>query len=256
MITRYDFTTEISALGSSIARAYFNLEGVSGYPIEPEIIAEKFFGLQVTPVSQLYSGVGVRSGLDTTQSILFVDERMYMDDDAQYIIRQSIAHEIGHIVYDANRIRSTSARTVQEAYEAHVTMRAESGIEMRANNFAGALLVPRRELLIQASKLLRNGLDGLQITNPDMTMEMVVDALAGSKLSKYFGVSDNVIKWRLENEKFFELIGVTAAMPLSDVDVAAILEACSIEADKASPALSERVKGMIPQELLRRLEVI
>lgn len=254
MATRYDFTTEISALGSSIAKAYFGLEGVSGYPIEPELIAEKFFGLQVAPVSQLYSGAGVRSGLDTTQSVLFVDERMYMDDDAQYIIRQSIAHEIGHIVYDASRIRATSARTVQEAYEAHVSMRSEPGIEMRANNFAGALLVPRRELLVQASKLLKNGLDGLQVTNPEMTMEMVVSALSGSKLSKHFGVSDEVIRWRLQNEKFFELLGVTPDMQLQDVEIESILEACSTEADRIAPSISERVKRLIPEALLTQIE--
>lgn len=250
----YDFKTEISALASAISEKYFELDGIDDYPIEPEMIAEKFFGLQIVPVSQLYSGVGVKSGIDSTQGVLFIDEGIYMRDDLQHFARQSIAHEIGHIVFDAKSMRSSAPYTVEEAYRLHLEIGQSKKIEFRAHKFAGALLVPRRQLLVQAARLLKLGLPGIKESNPSMTMQTLVDALSASKLSKYFGVSDDVIRWRLIDEEFYSLLGVQPWTPLSEVDVDVVLDLCSIESERITPPISERVRRLIPESLLTRIE--
>lgn len=256
MGTRYDYTTEISALGERIALAHFKNQGIREFPIDPELIAEKYFGLQIVPISQLHSSLGVKSGLDSTQSVLFIDERIYLQDDTQYIARQSIAHEIGHIVYDSNLLRANTPRTPEEAYRLHLALRNEAGSEHRANNFAGALLVPRRELLVQASKLLKAGLPDIQLSNPDMTIETLVLALSSAKLSNYFGVSDDVIRWRLDNESFISLIGLEPGTKMKDVDVESVLSLCSTEAERLTPRLPDRIKSLIPTSLISALDAI
>src|SRR5680860_17817 len=204
----YNYKTEISALGSGMANAYLAKSNTS-YPIEPELIAMKFFGLRIDPKVQLYSGVGVISTLDSTQSVLSIDEGIYMKDSSQPQARLAIAHEIGHIIYDSNQIRAYAPQTADEAYKLHVRMKSGNNIEVRANMFAGSLLVPRCELFAQVGKLLAKNIEDVQLSNPLMTMEKLVEALSGSKIARYFGVSDDVIKWRLseKNEDFLGILG-------------------------------------------------
>jgi Zn-dependent peptidase ImmA (M78 family) len=253
--TYYDYKSEISALGSCIANAYLATNGTS-YPIEPELIAMKFFGLRIDPKSQLYSGVGVISTLDSTQSVLSIDESIYMRDASQPQARQAIAHEIGHIIYDSNQIRAYAPQNADEAYNLHVRMKRGNNIEARANMFAGALLAPRCELFSQVGKLLAKNIEDVQLSNPTMTMERLVEALSGSKIARYFGVTDEVIKWRLseKNENFYGILGVKADTQLWEVDVKKMLTTLDGESQTPSPSLTDRIRRVVPVELLKLID--
>lgn len=250
----YDYDTEISAPASRIADCYMKLPGCGDFPINPDLITEKFFELRLKPTKSIFSSLGVISGIDATQSILFIDEDIYMDDDRQHIARQAIAHELGHIVYDSPQLRVNAPQTAAEAYAKHAEMKAESMIEVRANMFAGALLVPRRQLLVQAGDILSEGIKDIRDANPSMTVGTVFSALSGNKLTTRFGVSNDVIEWRLKNEKFLELLKLTENTLLSEVDLESITKLCAIESAKKSPSVPERVKRLLPQAVLTLIE--
>jgi Zn-dependent peptidase ImmA (M78 family) len=250
----YDYDTEISAPASHIADQYMKLQGCGEFPIEPEMIAERFFGLRVMPVKRIYRTLGVISGIDATQSVLFVDEEIYMNDGTQHLARQAIAHELGHIVYDSPMLRVDAPQTAAEAYAKHAQMKSERKIETRANMFGGALLAPRRQLLTEAGEILSRGIQDLQQSNPQMNVDTVFRALSGEKLTSKFGVSTEVIEWRLKNEEFLQLLNLHQNQPLAEIDVEEILQLCSIESRKAAPSITERVKRLLPDELLAMIE--
>jgi hypothetical protein len=249
-MTYYDYRTEISNLGSLINTAYFKSIGSNGYPVDPELIASKYFGLQIQPVPQIMT-LGVRSGLDATQRVLFIDEAIYMDDATQHISRQSIAHELAHIIYDNRLIRSRAPGSADEAYELHSDLADNTSIETRANMLAGAILVPRHALIKQALGLLAENLQSIQGSNPQMAVGTLISALGGTRLTRFFGVSEEVIAWRLKLEEIYQLLAVEEGDPISQLNLSRINRLLGVE--EAKPTITERVKRLIPQELLEQL---
>ena len=246
----YDYDIEISAPASHIANAYMKMAGNKDFLIDPEIIAEVFFGLRLVPIKGIYKFTGVISGIDATQSTLFIDEDIYMKDETQHRARLAIAHEIGHIIYDSPMLRSNAPQTVEEAYIKHSNMKSFRNIEARANMFAGALLAPRKQLLIQAGEILSQGINDLKDSNPDMSVGAVLDALSGDKLTRRFGISNSALDWRLKSEKFLRLLDLDSTQPLSSVDAEEVVNMCKIESIKKVPSLTDRVKRLLPEGLL------
>jgi hypothetical protein len=119
----------------------------------------------------------------------------------------TIAHEIGHLVFDVpSTLLQPSRRYRSVLAGPEVLSRAEARSERRANEFMGVLLVPPQPLhlrLVQAARAegLRmvhaphRGRPGLRVLAPDTPPE----ALAGvtAALAGDFGVSDRFIAVRL-----------------------------------------------------------
>jgi Zn-dependent peptidase ImmA (M78 family) len=240
---------QISAMGSGYARYYQQNTKNAKYPVDPEIIAGKLFGVYVSAVPGIHRGLRVRSGIDTTGKELFIDEDLLMDDNAQPYARQSIAHELGHIIFDSDILSAINTSSPEEAFEVHMALSESSLLERRAHYFAESLLVPRRDFLIEVSKILAKNLPDLKLSNPDMQVDTLIAALAGSKLANYFGVSDDVIRWRLINENFYQLLHLRPEMKLSEVDVTAVLELCGTEAERPEQPISKKILDQVPENI-------
>lgn len=238
--------SEISKLGESFAACHAKMTGNDEYPIDPELMASKLFKLDILPQKQLIS-TGVRSGIDTTQSIIFIDYDLYMDDRQRPLSNQSIAHELGHAVFDSSVIRQISAQTVDDAYQLHQAVVATNpGIESRANMFAGAFLVPRGEMLLQIAKMLHKSYELALEVSPNITLGQVFQQMTSSPLSRYFGVSDYVIGWRFDDEAFHEEFHATPETLLRAVDQRLI--ASIAQKPFVPPALNQRLRALLPED--------
>jgi len=242
----YDFQTEISPLGELYAAAHFNLIGSREYPIDPEIIAAKYHGLEIRPVAGL-STVNVKAGIDATQSVLFIDSDLYTKDNLQYLARQTIAHELGHIIFDSPAIRQNAPSTAQESFAAHTVLTSRNGVESRANMFAGAFLVPRHELIRKSATIIFSSLPDLKQQYPHMRIQDMMFALAASKLTKQFCVSDSLIEWRLRQENVAALFGGADAR-VEEIDEL-VLGRFAETSHPETHDLAERVKRLLPPEL-------
>jgi Zn-dependent peptidase ImmA (M78 family) len=246
--------SEISALGENLARCHFNIIGEEKYPIEPEIIASKMFGLDIFPQKQLHT-VRVRSGIDTSQSVIFIDYDIYMSDDLQYLARQSIAHELGHIIFDAPLLRQLAATTVDDAFELHeMIVNGNSGIEWTAHKLSGTFLAPRDAMLKRVATMILRGYDLVVESYPNMTLGEVFGQLQSSQLTRYFGVSEDVIRWRFKDEEFHRDFKATPQTPLSHINKKIISTIAG--AEYLPIPLSERIKSLLPEELLLSIQKI
>lgn len=239
--------SEISKLGEYLAFAHFAMMGHQQLPIDPELIATKHFGLQIFPQHKLMAA-GVRSGIDTSQSIIFIDHDTYMSDRQQHLARQGIAHELGHAIFDGPIIRQMSAASSQDAFQLHELMVEKNpGIESRSNMLSGAMLVPRSLMLQKVAELLFNKYDEALALNPNITLETIFEQMASTSFSRYFGVSDDVIGWRFKDEALHNDFAVAADAPLASLNKKKLAEIAGLSF--APPSLPDRVLALLPSDL-------
>jgi hypothetical protein len=245
---------EISPLGQFLADCYFRTIGKVLFPIDPEVVATKFFGLDIMPKPQLMT-VGVKSGIDTTQSVIFIDENIYMDDSKRHLSNQSIAHELGHAIFDVAHIRQMAGASLEDVYERHQALMSKlPGIESRANMLSGSFLVPRHYLIKQIALRLVQNYDQVTSLNPYMPMHQVLDSMASSQLGRYFGQSDYVLDWRIKNEDIYAVLGIRSDTPISAINIKRIAKLVGLEY-KATP-LNERIKGLLPEGLMHQHDLV
>lgn len=239
---------EISPLGEFLAACHFGAVSNDNFPIDPEIIAAKYFGLDIQPRAQLMS-IGVKSGIDTTQSVIFIDEGIYLDDRQKHLSNQSVAHELGHAIFDVASIRQMASASIDDAFERHnALIKQVRGIEQRANILSGSFLVPRAHLIKQTSLRLAQNYDRAMSINPQMTMEQVIKAMASSQLARYFCQSDLVLSWRFDQENIYEALLTQPGSTIETLDLKHIRKLADMPY-KPVP-ISERVKALLPEELL------
>ncbi len=239
---------DIFALGGFLADCYFKEMGSRALPIDPEIIATKHFGLHIYPERQILT-VGVRSGIDTSQSVIFVDYDTYMNDDLQHLSHQGIAHELGHAIFDSALLRRMSATTVQDAFQLHeMMMSLESGIEGRANMLAGAFLVPTPLLIKHTATRIAGAYERLITLNPNLPMSVVLNSLAASQLSKLFCVSDEVIAWRIKQGGIYDALKTSPDSAVSTLNLRRISKLAGLP--YSPKPMSERMKALLPSDLL------
>jgi Zn-dependent peptidase ImmA (M78 family) len=246
MASKYQ-QAEISALGQYLACCHFVLVGSNAYPIDPEIIATKVFGVDIFPQRQL-SSAGVRSGIDTTQSTIFIDYDIYMEESLQHLSRQSIAHELGHIIFDAPLLRRLATTNVDDAFELHeMIVKSNSGIEWTAHKLSGAFLVPRDAMLKQVAQRLYDNYDKVTGAYPQLTLGDIFQQMEASQLSRHFGVSEDVIKWRFKDEELHYDFRGNLDTPLRAINKKLIAQLA--DRDYRPQPLSERIKALLPEEL-------
>jgi hypothetical protein len=247
-MTNFYKPSEVSALAENLAHQYrLDSTAEQSKLIDPELIASKYFGLDIFPQRNLQTA-GVRSGIDTTQSVIFIDYDTYMDEDKQPYSRQGIAHELGHVIFDPTLIRQISSVTVSDAYERHsILVSANQGIESRANMLAGGLLVPRGEFRRDVAKMIHVNAEKVLELLPDLTLGQVFKQLASSQLAKRYCVTDYVIGWRFDQEELHLDFRATPDTPLADLDMRLVAK---IAGSKYTPQpLTERMLALLPAEL-------
>lgn len=169
-------------------------------PVDIELIIEKL-GLEIIPMENLEN---IDAYLSINNKSIFVKYKTYIDERYENRLRFSYAHEIGHLVLHKDIIVKMNFNSAEEYYE-FITNFPESDyrfFEYQANEFAGRLLVPYNRLVEEINKInnmiIKHNKQELLQKDPDQMLEVVSPTLC-----KPFGVSEDVIKKRVDREKLW-----------------------------------------------------
>lgn len=169
-------------------------------PVDIELLVERA-GYEIIPKKDLddldaFLGLNLRS--------IYVNGRRYDNPSYSRRVRFSLAHELGHAVLHSDFIRSQQIESIERYVEFTRSLSDEeySDFEWQANEFAGRLLVPRAQLIIELHKQVRvlidKGMQGLISSNSDLVRSRIC-----IPISKVFDVSEDVIERRIEREEIW-----------------------------------------------------
>ena len=178
----------------------------NSFPVNMEKIIES--GLKIDIVPERYvDQFNIDAFLNLGCSSIVVSPRQYMDNNDRYAnrLRFSFAHEVGHYVLHKKIYEEMNFNNEYEYTDfiQGIDEKEYKFFEGQANYFVGNLLVPRYELSLEINKIMSNFeidpvLSGILIENPAQALEGV-----SSSISKKFGVSDEVIIRRANDEKLW-----------------------------------------------------
>lgn len=169
-----------------------------------ERIIEMELGLTIEPITDLQRELDVDAFLKRDFSGIVVDLECFMDERFRNRFRFSLAHEIGHLALHRDLFDEYPINSIEE-WKYFITGIPEEQykyIEYQANEFAGRLLIPRNVLVEEIGKCL-----GL-IEDPQLIYYLHKDPAAvlsriSPRISRIFGVSDEVIQRRAEREEIW-----------------------------------------------------
>jgi hypothetical protein len=173
-------------------------------PVDVLSIVEFELDLEIRVSTGLKEDADVDALLLGDWKTLIVDPKQYMDGRFINRLRFSIAHELGHYVLHKAVFDEIPRHTPEEwmAFMMDIPDKEYSFLEYHANEFAGRLLVPLNELHKQFQDALRevekNGLPRARLTDAHLSFLC-------NPLSRYFGVSVDVIERRLSKEGLWPL---------------------------------------------------
>jgi hypothetical protein len=173
-------------------------------PVNTEEIVEFRLKLDIEPVKYLLSSIDIDAYLKRDLSGIVVDYDCYMNDKFANRMRFSFAHELGHFFLHKD-LYATFGIDSPEGWKDFILSVPENeyrNFEWQANEFAGRLLVPHRELEAQMEKvgeiLKENNLISFLQTDADAVLSRI-----SPMLCKPFGVSTEVIEKRITREGFW-----------------------------------------------------
>lgn len=163
-------------------------------PIDVELIAEKLYKLDLTPIE------GIKN-LSSTDAYLSCNQKeIAFDPNVPNVrIRFSIAHELGHLVLHSDLMKEIRFKDYSEWKQ---ILRSLPGyfwgtVEKQANEFAGRLLAPR-ESIIQIIAEYQPSIKAAYSVVPD-DIDSIREYLS-IPLAKRFIISEDAMKIRLIKE--------------------------------------------------------
>jgi hypothetical protein len=170
-------------------------------PIDMEKIIELRLGLDIEPIHGLFSMIDTDAWLKIDLSGIVVDYDSYMNEKFANRLRFSLAHEIGHYFLHKDIYSKLPFGSLEDwkVFMANVGEGVYKDFEWQANEFAGRFLVPYDILVIrvkEAIKIIKQKklVDYLK-QEPDAVLSRIAPFLR-----KLFGISEIVIKTRVQNE--------------------------------------------------------
>lgn len=173
-------------------------------PVNMEHIIECGLHLDIIPLHGIRQLNKIDAYLKSDLTGIVVDITQYMDPQGRYEnrLRFSFAHEVGHFILHRYIFKEFNVDTPEECYEFVINFPDDEyrSFEWQANEFAGSLLVPRMRLFeeIERCKEMLN-IKGL-MHMWDENREQVLVRMS-PLLSRVFGVSDDVIERRINEER-------------------------------------------------------
>ena len=170
-------------------------------PIDIETIVEFRLNLDIEPKHNLFSEIDMDAYLKRDLSGIVVDCDFYMNEKFANHMRFCFAHELGHFFLHKEIFSSLNLSSPEEwkYFILNVPEREYGRFEWQANEFAGRLLVPQRELATEMEKALEiikdNNLAEFLKKDSDAVLSSVSPALC-----RPFGVSTDVIGTRVKRE--------------------------------------------------------
>ena len=164
-------------------------------PIPIEEIIELQLAIHIVPIPGLQQAFEIEAFTTSDCREICVDEFVYKHRYRRY--RFSLAHELGHILLHRTLYEEAQFRTVREwkKYIKEFPSEEYPWFEYQAYSFAGLVLVPGRELEIQAEKSARTALRHRIDLHDDLAWEYIAD-----HISDAFAVSKDVIDRRLTKD--------------------------------------------------------
>ncbi len=135
---------------------------------------------------------------------IFINGRRYDNPSYYRRVRFSIAHELGHAVLHSDFIRSQRIESIESylAFTTSLTDEEYSDFEWQANEFAGRLLIPRAQLIVELHKqvtiLIDKGMKDIISSNSDLVRSRLCIPIA-----KVFEVSEEAIERRIDREEIW-----------------------------------------------------
>jgi Zn-dependent peptidase ImmA (M78 family) len=164
-------------------------------PVDADLIAEKVYGIVFIPINSLKQNVHSEAFLAGS-----LDEIDYDPTSPEVRIKFSVAHELGHFVLHPTQIRALRPASFLEWKDVidNIPEGMWGRAEWQAREFAGRLLVPRDHLLTEIEKhreTIERAKEQIQHISSDDLIEVIA-----RKICKKFGVSNDVIEYRITNE--------------------------------------------------------
>lgn len=173
-------------------------------PVDVEAIVEFKLKLDIEPEHDLMQKTDMEAYLRSDLTGIIVDHDHYMNEKFANRMRFSFAHELGHFFLHKDFYAAIEFRSAEEWKEILLGMPDTEyrNFEYQANEFAGRLLVPREELVLEIGKALEllktyKLLQYLK-SDPDAVLSRI-----STQLAKPFGVSTDVIERRVDREKLW-----------------------------------------------------
>jgi Zn-dependent peptidase ImmA (M78 family) len=177
-------------------------------PIPIEEITEFKLRIEIWPLKNLKSKSDIEAFLSNNLKVISIDADLYNDDRYLNRVRYSLAHEVGHIFLHGDEIRSCEFNNVEEwiAFRDEMDEDDLFWFEQQAYEFAGRLLVPKFRLEKEL-KLLNKKIEKFKTLAGDNHNDMIIQAISRS-ICDVFGVSEQVIKKRIKNEKLWDDLAI------------------------------------------------
>ncbi len=173
-------------------------------PVDVERIVEFKLRLDIEPVHGLMQTTDMEAYLRAGLTGIVVDHDRYMEEKFINRMRFSFAHELGHLFLHKEMYKTIRFESAEEWKEIIRNASDEDygRFEYQANEFAGRLLVPRKNLVHEIEnameRLKRHKLIDYMKGDPYAVLSGISPALA-----RFFGVSTDVIERRVEREKLW-----------------------------------------------------
>jgi Zn-dependent peptidase ImmA (M78 family) len=179
-----------------------------GIPVGIELIIQQTMGIQTIPMENLQLDCDMEGYISRDFRYIYVDKRLYDDDNYYKRVRFTIAHEIGHLVLHRSKIEMMKFNSEDEWKNFRIKLENDSLIwfEWQANEFAGRLLVPLDQIVIAfkeaRTEILKKNIswNAPKIDDEDL-FSMIAPIIAPK-----FDVSPIVIEKRITKEKIINLI--------------------------------------------------
>jgi len=162
-------------------------------PVDIERIIELKLEFNIIPSPDLEKNCDVDALIASNWKDIYVDNDRYLDDRYQNRLRFSLAHEIGHFVLHKYIWESFNICNFEDFYRLikDIPLEAYSRLELQARKFAGYLLVPIEELIIEREKAIKK--IGKSIDKETLNPFLAIP------ISKVFAVSEQVVEIALNN---------------------------------------------------------
>lgn len=176
------------------------------FPIDIEYMIARRLNIHIESIKGLFHELSSNTFLSFDRSTIIVDDYAYMSGRFDGKIHFDLAHEVGHFVLHKEIYNDLNHRIKSiDDYLNFQNTAPDSSIwsfEYQASEFAGRLMVPLQELILEVEKrcheVTENGLKKKYALNPE-----AFSSLISTDISDVFGVTFTNIDERVKRENIW-----------------------------------------------------
>lgn len=177
-------------------------------PVEIEIVMQSTLGIHPIPIKNLQNDCNMEGFLSLDFKNIYIDEFLYTTENYYKRVRFTFAHEIGHRELHRNIIENIKFGSIEEWIRFRMSLQDESlgWFEWQASEFAGRILVPINQLIIEFKVARKEVIKQNTSWNAPKIDDEELYALVAPLIAPKFDVSTDVIEKRLTKERITKFI--------------------------------------------------